>query len=415
MMTCMKGWMIRSLLVGIPIVTILTIYFAPYVAALIYEVIAALAPIWLPLLLAVIAWPLWLTFIRSQYVSRIEYATLELKPGDNTPKTAKPMELIFYALYHRTEVNRFNALVNGIVRVPWAFEIAASAGVVRFFLHVPVHHRSAVEGRIRAEYRDIDIDEARDYSREDRFDPFSERIAMREYTLSKADPYPLKTYEAHEHAKDRHDVFGELLNELGTVPEGHSLWVSLMVRPHQRDWGNGFWDFIDPPIDTLHEDARSEIQKILGKAGDLRGLPTGKQQVIEAIERALQKPSFDCGLRVLYRAPRENWDEERAQSLDHLFDRFGDDELNSFVSYDPRQLVGWPLSDIFVAFPVLDDEYFLKLYRRRAFFSPPYYGKSFVLNTEELATLWHLPKIGRASALSRSRGARLEPPENLPV
>jgi len=414
-MTCMKGWMIRALLVGIPILTILTIYFAPYVAAFIYEIIAALAPIWLPVVLAVIAWPLWLTFIRSLYVSRIEYATLELKPGDNTPKTAKPMELIFYALYHRTEVNRFNALVNGIVRVPWSFEIAASAGIVRFFLHVPVHHRSAVESRIRAEYRDIDIDEARDYSREDRFDPFSERIAMREYTLAKADPYPLKTYEAHEHAKDRHDVFGELLNELGAVPEGQSMWVSLMVRPHQRDWGNGFWDFIDPPIDSLHEDARSEIQKIVGKSGDVRGLPAGKQKVIEAIERALQKPSFDCGLRVLYRAPRETWDESRAQSLDHLFDRFGDSELNSFESYDPRTLVGWPLSDIFAAFPVLDDEYFLKLYRRRAFFSPPYYGKSFVLNTEELATLWHLPKIGRASALSRSRGARLEPPENLPV
>lgn len=410
-----RGVLLRIALVAVPLLIILTIYWAPAVAAFVYEVIVALSPLWLPPLLLALAWPLWLTFIKSQYVAGIKYATLELKPGPNTPRTARPMELIFYALYHRTEITRFNALFKGVVRVPWSFEIAASGGVVRFFMHVPVHHRAAIESRIRAEYHDIDIDEARDYSRERHFDSFIDRLHMREFTLSKADPYPLKTYEAHEHAKDRRDVFGELLNELSTVPEGQEVWVSLMVRPHQRDFIEGFWSFMEVPSDSLHEDARHEIQKIVGSSGDVRGLPAAKQQLVDAIEKALQKPSFDCGLRVVYRAPRDQWSEELAQLSEHLFDRFGDHDFNSFEAYDPRSRVGWPLSDIFAALPALDDQYFLKLYRRRAFFAPPYYGKVFVLNTEELATLWHLPKVGKASALSRARGTRLEPPQNLPV
>ncbi len=405
----------RALVIGVPLLVILTIYFAPGVAALVYTVVAALAPLWLPVLLVVAFWPLWLTFIRSQFVSKINYVTLELKPGDNTPKTARPMELIFYSLYFRTEITRWNALFRGTVRVPWCFEILATGGAVRFFVHIPEHHRAAVEGRVRTEYRDIDIDEARDYSRESAFNPFETRLHMREYTLGKNDAYPMRTYIDDEHGKERRDVFQELLEELATVKEGEEVWISLMVRPHQRDWGRGYLDWLEVPEDSLHQDAHKQIQKIIGYHGDLRNVPQEQRELVAKIEGALKKPSFDCGLRAVYIAPRNNWDEQRAASLDTLFDRFNDHTLNGFVTYDPRDSVGWPLSDVFQALPALDMEYFLKLYRKRSFFAPPYYGRAFILNTEELATLYHMPKVGRASALSRMRGTRLTPPDNLPV
>jgi hypothetical protein len=210
-------------------------------------------------------------------------------------------------------------------------------------------------------------------------------------------------------------VFGELLEELATVGEREEVWVSLMVRPHQRDWSPGFWGFLDVPRDSLHDDAHEEIHRIVGSSGDVRHLPQTQQELVRGIEEALKKPSFDCGLRAMYVAHRDHYDERRAHSLDGLFDRFGDPVLNNFTAYDPRNRVGWPLSDIFTALPALDMEYFLKLYRRRAFFAPPYYGQAFVLNTEELATMYHMPKVGRASALSRSRGTKLQPPENLPI
>lgn len=405
----------RVAVVLVPLATILLIYFAPHVAGGIFSVIGALAPLWLPLLLGVLLWPLWVTTIRSWYVSRIEYVTLELKPGDNTPKTAKPMELVFYSLYYRTEITRFNALVKGVVRVPWSFDVAASGGTVRFYIHIPKAHRQAVEGRIRAEYRDIDIDEVRDYSREYDFNPFHSRLTMREYTLGKSDAYPLRTYVAHEHGKERRDVFSEFLEDLASLKEGEHVWVSLLVRPHQRDWPAGFWGFLDVPRDTLHQDAQREITALIGASGDIRHLPQTQQELVLGIENALKKPSFDCGLRALYIARREVFDESRARDLDSLFDRFADPVMNVYSAYDPSRHVVWPLSDVFRALPALDMEYYLKLYRRRAFFSPPYYGESFVLNTEELATMYHMPKVGRASALSRSRGSKLAPPENLPV
>ncbi len=410
-----RGFWLRSGLIAFVVLTPILIFAAPSVAAFIYLTIVTLAPFWLPVVLALIAWPLWLTYARSKYVSQIPYTTLELKPGDNTPKTARPMELILYSLYYRTDVTWTSALLQGATRVPWSLEVCATGGTVRFYIHIPTHHRQAVEARLRSEYKDIDIDEARDYSREHHFNPFETKLKMVEFQLAKADPYPLMTYEAHEHAKEHRDVFAELLEELAKVPNGQQVWVALIIRPHQRDWGRGWYDWLNPPVDTLHEDASVEIQKLIGTAGDMRHVAAGVKDTVNAIEKALQKPSFDCGLRVAYTAPRNQWSVDRAESLEHLFDRFGDHTLNSLVPYDPRLDVGWPLSDIFAVAPALDDEYYLKLYRRRAFFAPPYYGRAFVLNTEELATLWHLPKFGRSSALARARGSRLEAPANLPV
>ncbi|MEK9177210.1 MAG: hypothetical protein AAB923_02845 [Patescibacteria group bacterium] len=406
----MKRIALRVLVLAAIFAVIATIYVAPALAAAVYNVIAALSPLWLPVLLAAIGLPLWLNFARSQYLARIPYATIELKPGPETPKTARPMELILYALYHRETITRTAELL-GRVRLAWSFEICAENGRIRFFMHLPVGHRAAVEARIRAEYPDLDIDEARDYSREFDFNPFTMRLSMREFTLAKPDPYPLKTYVAYEEGKEKRDIFEELLTEMAGVGEGERLYTSWIVRPHQRE-RRKIWE---PPADTLHEDAEREIGKLVGHSGDFHALSESVQKVVYAIERALQKPSFDCGVRTLYIAERKHFDLERMEGLSRILDRFGSEELNGFKSYDPRERVEWPLSELFAAAPVLDMNHFLNLYRRRAFFAPPYYGRAFVLNTEELATVFHLPHIARASALVVGRERRLTPPENLPV
>ena len=407
--------LLRIIFFGAPILALALIYFAPQVAAFFYTGIVALAPLWLPVVLLVALWPLWLRTVRSLYVTRITYVTLELKPGPQTPRSAHPMELIFYSLYFRSDVSRARALWQGVVRVPWSFDVVATNGSVRFYAHVPVKHRAALEGRLRAEYRDIDIDEVSDYSRELPFNPFEWRLMMREYTLEKSDAYPLRTYVADEHGKVKRDTFLELVEELSTLGPDEHLWISFLVRPHQRDWPPGFWGFLEVPRDTLHEDASRAISQIIGPAGDVRKLPHAQQELIAKIEHALSKPSFDTGIRAIYAARRSSFDDRRASSLDTLFDRFDDPLLNGIAPYDPRERVSWPLSDVFRAVPVLDMEYFLSLYRRRAFFAPPYYGNPSVLNTEELATLFHLPRAGKTSTLSRSGGTVLLPPDNLPL
>lgn len=398
---------VLSLLLLIP----LGIWLVPSFMAWLFAGIFFLSPLWLPLLLFAILAPLWITYVRSQFVFSVPYVVLELKPGELTPKSARAMELVFYSLHHRTNISRTREIFLGEMRLPWSFEIAVSDGVVRFFMRIPKAHRQSLELRLRAEYRDIDIDEVRDYAREVSFDPISMKLEAREYTLKKPDPYPLKTYEAHEAEKKPHNPFTEFLEELVAVGENEHLYISYIIRPHQRE-RKRFWQ---RAADTLHSDAQEEIAKIVGPGGDLRSVPEGKQKLVQSIEQALKKPSFDCGIRAIYFAEREAFNPERATQLDTLFNKFSDVQLNEFAAHNPRDHVVWPLSDVFAAIPWLNEMYLHHLYRRRAYFVPPYYGDVFVLNTAELATVYHLPHITRASTLARGSGRRLEPPENLPV
>lgn len=406
----MNGVLLKRVFVVIAILAIpLLIYLAPELMAGVVAVIAATAPLWLPVVLVMIAIPLWLTFVRSHFIMNVPYTTIELKPGPETPRTARPMELIFYALYHRTDLSLFETYIQGHVRMPWSFEAYAHANTVRFFVHVPTAHRQAVEARIRAEYRDIDIDQVLDYSREIPWNPYSMSLSITEYTLAKPDPYPLKTYQQHETQK--HDAFNKVLERLSMVGDSEHAALSVTIRPHQRERRKLF----DTPKDFLHEDAQREIVRLLGKQGDINAVPEATKKTIAAIESALKKPSFDCAVRSLYVADRDSYSEEFQNSLSAILEPFDDSELNRFAPYDPREQVQWPLREIFSAVPALWSQFFLQMYRRRSFFYPPYIGRTFVLNTEELATLFHIPHFGRVSALANARGVRLDPPDNLPI
>lgn len=401
----------RVLLVSVLLMVPFLIWLAPHTVGVVFGFIFFFAPLWLPFLLAAILVPLWLTYVRSQYVASVPHTVLELKPGDDMPKTARAMELIFYSLYHRVEVTRLMAISVGQVRLPWSFEIFAHKGTVRFFIRIPTSHRAAIESRIRAEYRDVDIDEVRDYARTIPYSPLSMHLESREYRFTKPDPYPIKTYEEWEKAKKPEDPLVSVLEKLVGIGDEEYFLISLLVRPHQRE-RQRLWE---EPADTLHQDAQYEIASLVGSSGNPNSLPENKKKLVAAIEAGLKKPSFDCGIRAVYAARRGHTNEEHMNWLETLFTGFEEGELNGFKAFDARERLSWPLSDIAAAIPGFADWHMFQLFRRRVFFAPPYYGEAFVLNTAELATLFHLPYITRASPLGRNRGKRLEPPDNLPV
>lgn len=398
-----RGLILKIFLPVFLVAVLLTIYLSPEAAAFVYDVVAFLAPLWLPALLAYLAWPLWLSFMRQRYIAGIPYAVVELVPGPDTPQTPKAMELVFYSLYHRTEITPHDFLF-GASRLSWSFEIYASEGGMRFFVRVPRSHLPAFESRIRAEYHDIEMYEVRDYSREIPFHASSMHAAMREFTLAKPDPYPLATYVSREES----DPFSEMLDGLSAGAGEHFL-ISYIIRPHQRERTGYFKD----PSDSLHEDAHRAIAGILGTRGELHALPPAQQSLVAAIEAGLRKPSFDCGIRALYIAERRRYDENRARKIEGLFSRFGDSTLNEFASYDPLDRAPFLARETFAALPHVRENHLVELYRRRAFFTTPYVGAAFVLNTEELATVFHLPQSARGGPAGQ--GTKLEPPENLPL
>ena len=55
-------------------------------------------------------------------------------------------------------------------------------------------------------------------------------------------------------------------------------------------------------------------------------------------------------------------------------------------------------------------------YRLRSYFHPPHKRKHFVLNAEELATIYHFPGgVAQTPTFGRIESRKAEPPMNLPV
>ena len=58
----------------------------------------------------------------------------------------------------------------------------------------------------------------------------------------------------------------------------------------------------------------------------------------------------------------------------------------------------------------------LKAYQSRGFFKPIYKGKHFILNAEELVTIFHFPgKVSRTPTFTRLSSRKGDAPSNLPI
>ena len=58
----------------------------------------------------------------------------------------------------------------------------------------------------------------------------------------------------------------------------------------------------------------------------------------------------------------------------------------------------------------------LDAYKRRSYFFKPHKTPHFVLNAEELATLFHFPgQVAAAPTLTRIGSKKMEAPANLPI
>ena len=128
-------------------------------------------------------------------------------------------------------------------------------------------------------------------------------------------------------------------------------------------------------------------------------LTEGDRNAIKAIERNISKIGFDCGMRAFYLAKEESFNGLNIPGLLGSLRQYGSNDLNSIIpqrvtqSDFPWQNYVGLRSDVkpFSFRGALVEELKWKLfdaYRHRSWYFPPYERKPFVLNIEELATIF---------------------------
>ena len=186
-------------------------------------------------------------------------------------------------------------------------------------------------------------------------------------------------------------------------------------------------EFKDSAIDAIDKilmrDKKTKVAGTIDKESGFRSPPSlsdGERETVKAIERKLAKLPFDVGIRVLYIAKKEVFDKPNGiGGILSAFKHYTTENFNGIKQdgdkWSPR-LAGNPWEDFRNIRANNLIEGVVDAYKRRCYFYDPYPSTPMVMNTEELATIYHFPgSVAATPTLDRIPSKKSQAPSNLPI
>jgi hypothetical protein len=383
----------------------------------------SLAPYWLPVLLGYIFWHLWMSYIQLVYISRIEWVLLGVRLPKTIMKTPLSMELVLSALHQTSEGNWYEKRWLGDVKPWFSLELASIGGDTHFFIRTPKKYKNFIEAQLYSQYTGVEVYEAQDYTEQAEYKREKSEWEMfgLEFILTKPDPYPIKTYidykldkpvQKEEELEALTDPIRPVIEFFGSIGKNEQVWMQIVIRATGKR-------FNDPKswFGINKRDWKSEAKDLIAKMqkkGEDEKLSKSESEAISAIEREISKFGFDCGIRVLYLGKTESFNYYNMGVLYSLMKHYNSEILNGFRPINKTK-VDYPWQGIWWGKVVDKKASMFKAYRERGFFYAPFKQKLFILNTEELATIYHFPSGIETPGFVTLSSRKAEPPANLPV
>jgi len=384
----------------------------------------SLALYWAPVILGIAFWEMWKEYVRMEAMAKTKWILLGLRLPNNILKTPLSMELVLTSIHQPSAGNWYDRYWNGKF-MPWfSLELASIGGDIHFYIRTQDRFKNFLEAQIYSQFPGVEIFEAEDYTNEiEAYVPGGEwEMWATEFKLTKPDPYPIKTYidykldqavKKEEELSSRTDPITTTIEFLGSIGKNERIWTQILVQAtHKR--------FNDPKTWFGKRDWKGEakdlLSKMQAKAGEGK-LSKSDSEAMSAIEREISKAGFDCGIRAIYLGKDGAFSPLNIPGVVGMFKHYNSESLNGFkpnktTSVDfPWQEWLWNKDKV-----AKMKKKMLRAYRARGYFYPPFKRKPFVLNTEELATIYHFPGGMQATpGFVTISSRKAEPPSNLPI
>ncbi len=294
----------------------------------------------------------------------------------------------------------------------FALEIIADKdGLVTFYAVVPRFIRQYLEQQLHAQYESAEITEVEDYNI---FNPQGE-IVVSNITLKKSQIFQIQTYDRLEA-----DPINALTNVLSKFEKHEGAGIQFVLRSAKQKWhkeparvaremqqgkkanavltGN----FHNSGIVWFIREAWFQVVKMgEHKKGEdpMTGrdyrLSPAEEEVVKLLEEKTSKSGFDVNIRVVVSAASKELATLKLQNI-----------VSSFSQYS-----GYEYGNQFVASKPSVDKKLIDAFIYRTFL----WRKSYVLNTKEMASLWHLPlPITDTPNIRWLVSRKSAPPPNMP-
>jgi len=414
----------------------------------IFKVFLNLWWFWLPIFLVVLFIELWVKYLQLKAIKKIKWLLLEVKISRNIEKTPKAMEQIFSGLHGiLTKIKFLDKYWKGKVQEWFSFEMAGINGSVYFFIRTPENFRNLVEAQIHSQYPDAEILEVLDYVA-----PLAGKIPSKTYDISgvefileKADYYPIRTFLSfEERQKERRlDPMASFLEILSKLSPSENIFIQYLIKPTgEKDWKDEGIEAVNKLMGKKTEAKKNLFEKFFNsiyefvinllkaiaiypvwgeaKKEEARTanliLSPGDKLVAEAIENKISKLAFKVCIRFAYIAKRDIFNRANMAAVSGAFKQFNTLNLNAFKSNkkagttadQPRIIPFIKTRREFIRKVAFVDRYVNRKLSKNK--------KEFILNTEELATIYHYPiLVVEAPTMRRVEAKKSEPPVSLPT
>jgi len=285
---------------------------------------------------------------------------------------------VMYNIISSTATKGFKSRVYGQRHL--SFEIVAHEGLIHYYAVVPAVLTDVIRQAISAAYPTARLEEIEERNIFSQAGKMSGTIGG-EFTLKKNFVYPIATYQ-----ETKRDAARALLNALSVVTRDDGASVQMMIRPASESWtkssvfaankikkdkgkeSSGIGGIFKPKsiVEALWKPPESKDEKPEDKQ-----LTSLEQGLVEAIEEKTRYPGYEVLIRVIVSSNTAARSQALLSNIIAAFSLFDSPTNNGFkfnVSKDIEQLV---TAYIFRFFPQT--------------------VKQNILNSVELATIFHLP------------------------
>lgn len=302
-----------------------------------------------------------------------------------------------------------------------SFEIAADSSGIRFYVWCPEHVREFVEGQIYAQYPSAELKLVEnDYMQAD-LSGLS--ICGETLVLAKDSFFPTKTFRDFELV----DPLAAITGSMSEVGEGERIWLQILVRPVPDTWQGVGHDYVKE-VKTGVVKAKIALKDLMGdvvgevgglipdairqftnpagfestrfKAGappprvDFPRLSAGQELELKMIEDKLTRMGFAVTVRILTAALDPSNCDRLLRGVSASFGQFSSASLNAFSREAPAAIADFKEQVASRQFP----------------------SHSYVLDTAELASIFHLPNVSvQTPSIAWATYKKGEPPANLPT
>lgn len=388
------------------------------------------------------------------WYKKLDWTVLELVPPGEIEKPFRAMEDVFTALWPIYDIANWRErwCEGEFAFGPYwfSFEIASFGGDVHFYLRVERPRRSFAESIIYTHYPETEIFEVEDYTQRlpqdlpnKTYDLYGEDFRFtRDYV------YPIRTYKFFEAVRPE-AILGErkldpiysLMEAMTNPKKGEIMWFQIVPIPITNEdfpWVSKGREVADK---IARRPRKAKPKSILREAGEAiigkelteveRGLAPGvspeterellitpgERAILTAIEEKISKYGFATSIRYLYIFPRGAYYVPHGKIGRSYFAHFYTQDMNTILfSSRTRSKVHYVFRKrrVFARKKSMFEKYVRRF--------PPSYPKmvgpeTLILNSEELATIFHFPI--KASILPpgipRVFAKKGEPPPGIPM